>query len=267
MGLFRWVGSRVNRPIVVFMLLVLASEVRSQESTTETRLVPAAPLVSMQSTIRVEQGELLLFVGEERVLVQPRVWHPETTGTLSFEAQHQSIRYRFIAEREIRVLAEEEHTFARITVQPELLDGADGDAVVWTAWRHQPVRSEGQNTIGTLLGPVLQDVERSTGPLPWNNRWPWFFDGNTFMRDRFAVYGLPPDTRWRIDRFVRLQQLPYAPVAPGLMIGFIRASLAAGEARDTPLLIRVPYSPVERDAWLGHSFRAAAPGTQETPAD
>lgn len=243
----RRVGSIWNRPFFVLTLLLTTTLLASsREEPTTTRTVPSAPLLTRTTTLEVEQGELLFFVGENRVRVQPRAWQTTPEGHIGFRLSHEAIDYRFALQAANVTVGEASRMMARVTVTAS----ADEESVatVWFAWRSQVVRSDPAATRGFLLHAGIEETERDTAPLPWNERWTWFFEDAFFMRDRFALYGIPGAGSWTLEPAVRLEPVPSNPLERSTIIGFTKA-VAPVHPDEASVTVLVPYRPLDRDEW------------------
>lgn len=204
------------------------------------RSIPNGIVLTASGTLQAAQGELHLFVGD-RADLAPALFRPGKQGGMDFSMPFGDHDYLFHAAD---VVIESTRTSLRACVidataiaRPK----AESEAVIWCAWRHQPLTT-GKGMILAADGSLQDTIEQ---PLPWQDNWTWFFKGGAYHRQDRAVYFIEHADGWSRSTWVRPPQKPYQPLLPDGLTGYTRLSRKLLANQSASLRIYVPFTPTE----------------------
>lgn len=208
------------------------------------RAIPNGAVLTASGTLCAAQGELVLFVGD-RADVAPLLFRPSKQGGVDFAMDFGDHAYQFHAAQEVIHTTSATVRVGVIDVTAVAKTGAQSDAVVWCAWRHRPQKTDASGLLLSTDGPLGETIN---APLPWQDNWTWFFNGDAYHRESHIVYFVRPD-RWSRSAWVRPPQRPYAPLTQDSLTGYMRLSRKLLPNQSAALRIFVPFMPIDLVVW------------------
>jgi len=225
-------------------LFALASHfVYSQEEI--VRSIPNGIVLTASGTLQAAQGELQLFVGD-RADVAPKLFRPNAQGGMDFSVDFGDHVYQFHAAEVVVQTTSATVRVGVIDATAVAKPGAQSDAVFWCAWRHSPQETGGRGMFLSQKGALGETID---APLPWQDNWTWFFNGDAYQRESQVLYFVRGIDGWARSAWVRPPQRAYAPLTQDSLTGYMRLSRKLLPNQSASVRIYVPFMPLGPMVW------------------
>lgn len=226
----------------VFAVFIgFTSPIGAQEEEYPTIKISGIPSFTPNHTLRMAEGEFLLFWGEDREPVHPEMWQSPEPGKIEFNIHSATAAYTFS-------IASTDTLSASMPVAGVIVHctaakvGNQSSATLWCAWRHQPTPNQ---TYGMAMSASPQKtIEWKSQPDPWNQTLTWRFCSKAFHRDESVVYWVGDVSGWMAEQRVKDSHPPYKPTEKQTVMGWTIFSANPEANKPVSCTVFVPYQPV-----------------------
>lgn len=234
--------------MLIFFFGVFPCQTIAQEQEKTVLRIPGVPSFTPHHSIRVSEGEVLLFWGENRNPVHPEIWKSTRQGGVEFTVNNNSAALSFaIASTEQRSAS---MPLAGVIVNctASSLTNQPANAAVWLAWRYQPSNQK-QNHGMALFTTPQASIEWKEIADSWDETLTWWFQSNAFHRGQSVLYWIDDSTGWEVEQFVKDTQPPYRSVEKQSILGWTKLNANVTENKPVSFQLFIPYKPVPVSAY------------------
>lgn len=240
---FRFRIEKIAMRFYILFLVIFCSMAWGEAN--PIRKVPSSVLLTADGTMRVAEGELVLFCGDPPVKISPFMLHVPAAGTIAFSTTEAGCRYYFSTAQKKVGSATTVSKVGILSVTLTNLASPKTMPAFWVAWRPnrlEPIASS--HSFGfTLEQNPFPSSPWIPDPFNWDHQATWYFHDHTFIQDGKVIYEVKIDESWESDSWVRRITLPYNDLKKGQLIGFSRFQTELAKGESSFLQVKVPFQP------------------------